>query len=338
MKKKILRVKDLQLYFSSREGKIRAINGISFDLYKNEILGIIGESGCGKSVTSQAVLNILSNNARVESGQIHMTHKGTEYNILDEKQYSDTMISLRRNSLSMIFQEPMTSFSPLHTVGNQIMESLLMTDELLAEPKKKERKKLARLKATELLFQVGLTEPDILDAYPHNISGGMLQRCMIAMALSCNPKILIADEPTTALDVTLQAQILNLMLDLQEKHEMSIIFITHDLGVISEIADRVFVMYLGKCVESANVYELFKNPLHPYTKSLLKATPRLKGDINKLEPIKGIVPNPINIPQGCSFHPRCSDCYNECSQSQPHLMEVEKDHFVSCLKYSGENQ
>ena len=328
----ILEISDLHVHFISKEGDVKAVNGITFDLFRNETLGIIGESGCGKSVTALTVLNILSRNARIHRGSVVYHGDGNPVTISEERRESDLMKHIRRNDISMIFQEPMTSFSPVHTIGNQLIESIAMTAEAEAIPKNK-RKKEQRDVALEILRRVGLTNADILSAYPHNLSGGMRQRAMIAMAIACTPRILIADEPTTALDVTLQAQALNLIAEMKRDLDMSVIFITHDLGVIAEVTDRVVVMYLGRAVEIAPVRELFHNPRHPYTTALLASIPKLTGPIESLEPIKGMVPTPYNLPPGCPFHTRCPEAVSGlCDVEEPALVELGEGHHVSCLR------
>ena len=328
----ILQVDDLHVHFISKEGDVKAVNGISFELYENETLGIIGESGCGKSVTALTILNILSRNARVRGGSVVYHADGETVTITDEHRESDSMKHIRRNDISMIFQEPMTSFSPVHTIGNQIIESIAMTDEAEEIPKRRRKFEL-REKALQIIGRVGLTDADILAAYPHNLSGGMRQRAMIAMAIACNPRILVADEPTTALDVTLQAQALNLIAEMQRNLNMSVMFITHDLGVIAEVTDRVVVMYLGRVVETAPVRELFHNPQHPYTIALLESIPKLTGPIESLVPIKGMVPTPYNLPSGCPFHTRCEEALSGvCDVKSPELDQITTGHSVSCLR------
>ena len=328
----LLEVANLRVTFPSKEGVVRAVNGVSFALYPDEVLGIIGESGCGKSVTALAVLGILPPVARVTGGRIVYHRAGGAVTITGEERESALLQQIRRNDISMIFQEPMTSFSPVHTIGNQIMEAIAMMDETQQIPKQQRRRELEE-RAVEVLRQVGLTDPDVLTAYPHHLSGGMRQRAMIAMAIACNPRILIADEPTTALDVTLQAQALNLMLEMQRRMGMAVILITHDLGVIAEVADRVVVMYLGRVAETAPVRELFANPQHPYSTALLASIPRLTGPLEALTPIRGTVPSPYDMPSGCPFHTRCDEFVaDRCDRVTPPYVTVAPGHAVACLQ------
>ncbi|MDD9985460.1 MAG: ABC transporter ATP-binding protein [Spirochaetaceae bacterium] len=327
----LLEVDDLHVVFPSKEGTVRAVNGVSFALHRNEVLGIIGESGCGKSVTSLAILGILPPVARVTGGTIRYHGAGGTVTITGEARESETMKALRRNDISMIFQEPMTSFSPVHTIGNQITEAIAMMDEAQSIPRHRRQHELNE-RALDVLGRVGLHDPDILTAYPHNLSGGMRQRAMIAMAVACEPRILIADEPTTALDVTLQAQALNLMLEMQRSMQMAVILVTHDLGVIAEITERVVVMYLGRVVETAPVETLFARPEHPYSRALLASIPRLSGPIEALAPIRGMVPSPYEMPPGCPFHTRCDEFVpGRCDRDTPATVAVAADHRVACL-------
>ncbi len=327
----LLEVDDLHVVFPSREGTVRAVNGVSFSLCRNEVLGVIGESGCGKSVTALSILGILPPVARVTGGSIRYHAPRETVTITDEDRDSATMKAIRRNDISMIFQEPMTSFSPVHTIGNQITEAIAMTDEAQKIPRQGRHRELTE-RTLEVLARVGLTDPDILAAYPHNLSGGMRQRAMIAMAVACEPRILIADEPTTALDVTLQAQALNLMLAMQRSLEMAVILVTHDLGVIAEITERVVVMYLGRVVESAPVGPLFARPQHPYARALLASIPRLTGPLEALAPIRGMVPSPYEMPPGCAFHTRCGEFVaGRCDRETPATIAVADSHEVACL-------
>ena len=255
--------------------------------------------------------------------------------ITDEARESETMKAIRRNDISMIFQEPMTSFSPVHTIGNQIGEAIAMMDEAQRIPRQRRRRELTE-RSLEVLGRVGLTDPDILAAYPHNLSGGMRQRAMIAMAVACEPRILIADEPTTALDVTLQAQALNLMLEMQRSMQMAVILVTHDLGVIAEITERVVVMYLGRVVETAPVGALFARPQHPYARALLASIPRLTGPLEALAPIRGMVPSPYEMPPGCAFHTRCDEFVpGRCDVEAPATVALAAEHEVACLQRDG---
>ena len=331
----LLEVDDLHVVFPSREGAVRAVNGVSFALHRNEVLGIIGESGCGKSVTALSILGILPPVARVTGGRVRYHAAGGTVNITDEARESETMKALRRNDISMIFQEPMTSFSPVHTIGNQITEAIAMMDEAQGTPRQRRGRELTE-RSLQVLGRVGLNDPDILAAYPHNLSGGMRQRAMIAMAVACEPRILIADEPTTALDVTLQAQALNLMLEMQRSMQMAVILVTHDLGVIAEVSERVVVMYLGRVVETAPVGALFARPEHPYAQALLASIPRLTGPLEALAPIRGMVPSPYEMPPGCPFHTRCDEFVpGRCDRDTPATVAVAADHRVACLIRGG---
>ncbi len=330
----LLEVKNLKTYFFLDEGILRAVDGVSFDIKQGMILGIIGESGCGKSVTSQSILRIVPPPGRIVTGDILLHLRNGDAppkitNLVELDPQGKKMQEIRGKEISMIFQEPMTSLGPLHTIGNQITETILLHQDI--------SKREARKHVIELLGTVGIPRPDEhIDAYPHQLSGGMRQRAMIAMALSCNPKLLIADEPTTALDVTIQAQILELLKQLQEELGMSIIYITHNLAVVSEIADEVAVMYLGNIVEQTSVEKIFSEPLHPYTRALWRSIPRIDGELSQLVPIKGVVPSPYEIPSGCVFHPRCGEVIPEvCNTSSPPLVEVAPGHKVSCFRYCG---
>lgn len=302
----ILEVKGLKTYFFDRKGKVPAVDGVDFIIHKGETLGIVGESGCGKSVTSMSILKLLPPEGKVVDGEI--LFKGNnlvEYTPVE-------MEKVRGKEIAMIFQEPMTSLNPVYTIGKQIDEMILNHEKL--------SKKEVRNKTIEMLRLVGIPSPEKrYDEYPHELSGGMRQRVMIAMALSCNPELLIADEPTTALDVTIQAQILELMKDLKRKLNTSIMMITHDLGVIAEMADNVLVMYAGMVMEYSDVKSLFKNPIHPYTQGLLKALPRIDDAKDKLYVIDGAVPSLYDIPEGCRFWPRCPYVTERCKHEVPDL-------------------
>ncbi|MDK2907396.1 MAG: peptide/nickel transport system ATP-binding protein, partial [Petrotoga sp.] len=315
--KPILRVDNLHVHFKTEDGIIKAVNGASFDLYPGETLAIVGESGSGKTVTALSTIRLLDENGWIAEGEI-------QYKDMDVLSLSDNHLrKIRGKEISMIFQEPMTALNPVYTVGEQIMESL----ELHLKMSEKEGKK----RAIDLLRKVGIPEPERrIDQYPHELSGGMRQRAMIAMALACNPSILIADEPTTALDVTIQAQILELMKDLQNEFKMSIIFITHDLGVIAEMADRAIVMYGGEVVESGEIKTIFKRPRHPYTWGLMNSIPRIDKEEERLLSIPGVVPNPLNFPKGCKFSNRCFFADQKCIDEDPNLEEVEPSHFSRC--------
>lgn len=328
----LLDVNDLKTYFFYDEGTVRAVDGVSFSIGKNKTLGVVGESGSGKSVTAQSILRILGPRGKIVNGSIVLHRDETGGGKLDLTQVDPTgpeMRQIRGKEIAMIFQEPMTSLCPVYTIGNQIIEAILLHENV--------GRKQARQQAIEMLARVGIPRPEQrIDEYPYQLSGGMRQRAMIAMALSCHPKLLIADEPTTALDVTIQAQILDLMRDLQRQFGMSIMIITHHLGVIAEMAQDVVVMYLGRIVESTSTDDLFHNPMHPYTQALLKSIPKLgKKSRDKLASIKGVIPDAYNIPRGCSFHPRCPQFRRGvCDKEIPELVEVSPGHCVSCLLYN----
>ena len=316
----LLSVKNLSTEFPVKKGIVRAVEDVSFDVDAGEILAIVGESGSGKSVTSLSVMGLLAEPGRVAAGS--MEFEGRDLATLSEKDYRE----LRGNDMAMIFQEPMTSLNPVYRVGKQIVEAIRTHEKV--------SKKEARERAIDLLRKVGIPSPEKrIDDYPHQMSGGMRQRVMIAMALACNPKLLIADEPTTALDVTIQAQILDLLRRLRDDTGMAVLLITHDLGVVSETADRVVVMYCGQVVEEAEVRALFDHPMHPYTLGLLKSIPRLEDDDTKrLYMIKGMVPNPLEMPPGCHFSDRCDSCMDICRQQVPDLVDV-GGHKVRCFLY-----
>lgn len=324
----ILELKELKTYFKMDEGTLKAVNGVSFSLRKNETLGVIGESGCGKSVTAHSILRTIQLPGKIVSGEIrYYGDDGNWTDLVKQKPNSQYMQSLRGKDISMIFQEPMASMSPVYTIGSQLTEAVMIHQEKPDAAK-------ARACVIDMLSRVGMPNPEQrMHDYPHQLSGGMCQRAMIAMALVNQPRILIADEPTTALDVTVQAQITKLMKDLQDAFGMSIIYITHDMGVIAEVADQIAVMYLGQIVEKASAREIFKNPLHPYTLRLLKSIPKLGKKTNeRLDAIKGNVPVPLDPPEECGFYSRCLDAKDGlCNKRIPPLIEVEKDHFVRCF-------
>lgn len=319
MGEELLTVDGLKVRFKTDDGYITTVNGVSFSMGKGETLAIVGESGSGKSVTSLALMGILPPNGEVIDG--HVTYKDRDLRTLPKKDYR----KIRGNDISMIFQEPMTALNPVFTIGFQLREPLMLHAGL--------NKKEAHLRGIEMLRNVGISDAEkVMGRFPHQLSGGMRQRVMIAMALSCNPELLIADEPTTALDVTIQAQILTLLRNLKESSNTSIMIITHDLGVVAELADRVIVMYAGEIVEVATVHELFDSPQHPYTKGLLDSMPKIHDVVNELYSIEGTVPNPAEMPPGCKFHPRCPFGDEECVQSHPSLINVEGDHAARCIK------
>ncbi len=317
----LLQVEDLKTTFYTDDTVIRAVDGVSFNVRPGEVVGLVGESGCGKSVVSLSIMRLIKYPpGKIEGGKVLL--KDQDLLSLDEK----SMRRIRGNDIAMIFQEPMTSFNPVYKIGDQVSETIRLHQGF-------DRDK-AWKKAARMLELVGIPRPDeIINDYPHQLSGGMRQRAMIAMALSCNPKLLIADEPTTALDVTIQAQILELMKEIKEKVNTAIIFITHDLGVIAEMADYVVVMYSGKIVENTDVRRLFSEPMHPYTAGLIKSKPILEEEKETLEYIPGSVPNPMEMPSGCAFHPRCSEAMDICRQETPDLIEPKPQHLVRCWLY-----
>jgi oligopeptide/dipeptide ABC transporter ATP-binding protein len=320
----ILEIRNLRTHFFLDNGTVRAVDGVDLKLDRNTTLGLVGESGCGKSVTAMSVMRLIqSPPGRIVEGQILFRHNGgVDIAGLDPR--GSEMRTIRGGEIAMVFQEPMTSLNPLYTVGAQIAESVQLHQEV--------GRKEAMDRALEMLYKVNICDPEQrLHEYPHQLSGGMRQRVMIAMALSCNPSILIADEPTTALDVTVQAQILDLMRALQDDFDSAIILITHNLGVVSQMADYVAVMYLGKIVEYADVRMVFHNPLHPYTVGLLNSVPVFGRKGKKvLVPIKGMVPTPTEESHGCAFAPRCHRARDRCAQQEPTLHEFEPGHYVAC--------
>ena len=325
----LLRIEELRTYFDTLDGAVRAVDGVSFSIRPGQTVGLVGESGCGKSVTASSVLRLLpKRTSRIVSGEILFRRRDGDTVDMAKLNPDGTVIrSIRGNQITMIFQEPLTSLSPVYTVGSQIAEAVALHQAV--------SKREARERSIEMLAQVGIPNPaQRFDEYPHQFSGGMRQRAMIAMALSCQPRLLIADEPTTALDVTIQAQILELMKQLQDDLGMAILIITHDLGVIAEMADTVAVMYLGKIVESGDVRTIFKRPLHPYTVGLLRSVPQLGSRAKeRLTPIPGSVPDPFAIISGCAFHQRCPAPKTAACRGEIELTEVEPDHFVRCTLY-----
>ena len=329
----ILAMEDVKVHFDMDEGPLKAVDGVDFVIKKGRTLGIVGESGCGKSVTTNAIFKILPKYGLI-SGNIWLYEKdGKELeepiNIAELNPTGDVIRSIRGGNISMIFQEPMKAFSPVHTIGNQIMETIM----LHVEPDKKKAREIC----VEALRAVGISNPEQrVDEYPHQLSGGMRQRAMIAMALASKPSILIADEPTTALDVTIQAQVLDLINNLKHENNTSVLFITHDLGVIAEMSDDVAVMYLGKIVESCDVDTLFYNPQHPYTRALLKSIPTAdKQHKGRFESIRGTVPYAMNLPVQCGFCDRCDEAIKGvCDKGYPPNVEIEPGHFVRCFKFA----
>jgi len=341
----LIQVNNLKTYFFLDEGTVKAVDGADLEIRTCQTLGVVGESGCGKSVTARSIMRILAKAARIVDGEILFNRRYCPTNggsptsevvdVIDLtklKPHGEEIRSIRGAEISMVFQEPMTSLSPVHTIGNQIGEVITLHQKL--------NEKEAREKVIQMLDRVGMPLPKrTIDRYPHELSGGMRQRAMIAMALSCHPSLLIADEPTTALDVTTEAQILSLMRELQNELGMSIMFITHNLGVIAQMADQVVVMYLGKVVEDASVDDLFHKPLHPYTQALMQSIPRLgakKSRDYRLASIHGSVPDPYNLPKGCPFHPRCAQYIpGTCDTEEPEVIEVEPGHKVRCVLFRG---
>jgi len=325
----ILQIRDLKTEFQLDEGYLNAVHGVDLSIDRHQTVGVIGESGCGKSVMAQSILQIVPKPGRITGGVIRLHRPGaTPLDLAAQDPFGKTMRAIRGGSISMIFQEPMTSLSPVHTIGDQVSEVIL-------EHRTKNRDE-AWQRSIEMLRRVGISNPEQrMNDYPHQLSGGLRQRVMIAGALACHPLLLIADEPTTALDVTVQSQILTLMKDLQEQFGMAILFITHDLGVIARMADVVAVMYLGQVVELATVHRIFKNPIHPYTKGLMASVPRLGGVHDRLEAIKGTVPVPVKLPPVCRFMDRCPQAKpGLCDQGIPPLLRVEPGHSVRCRLYT----
>ena len=346
----ILEIDDLHTFFFTEQGVVKAVNGVSYDVPKNKVVGVVGESGCGKSVTSMSVMRLIQGPAgqivdgsiRFKSVDYKRDAKGNpipdgngEYET-EEKVYDIAKMPIREihrvrgKQIAMIFQEPMTSLNPVFTIGQQL-------DEVTLIHVPGATKEMARAKSEEMLRLVGIIPENVYSAFPHELSGGMRQRVMIAMALAAEPRLIIADEPTTALDVTIQAQILDLLQDIKNKIDGSILLITHDLGVIAEMADYVVVMYAGKVIEKGTVYEIFQDPRHPYTIGLQKSKPTMSlDDSTELYNIPGNVPNPINMPQHCYFKERCAMCTNKCSGDYPGMVQVSPTHFVACHLYDEE--
>lgn len=352
----ILEIEDLHTYFFTDQGTVKAVNGVSFDVPKNSTVGIVGESGCGKSVTSMSIMQLIQGpQGQIVSGSIRFNSQdfcrnkngkpisetdenGKEVYRTEEKVYDiaempvNEIYRIRGRQIAMIFQEPMTSLNPVFTIGNQL-------DEVTFIHVPGATRAMAKEQSIEMLKLVGIAAPErVYKSYPHELSGGMRQRVMIAMALACNPRLIIADEPTTALDVTIQAQILDLFRDLKKKINGSILLITHDLGVVAEMADYVVVMYAGRVIEQGTVREIFHNPLHPYTVGLQKSKPTMDSDSDTLFNIPGNVPNPINMPNHCYFKERCSQCIGKCSGEYPCMIQVSPTHKVACHLYGKEEE
>ena len=329
----VIEVRDLHVHFFTPLGVVTALNGVSFSIPRGKVLGVVGESGCGKSITGLGILQLVPHPGKIMSGEILFRGRaGNPVNLVDFERNSADIRTIRGKSISMIFQEPMTSLNPVYTIGNQIGEAILLHQ----TPDEKE----ARAQSIQILQRVGMPNPDrVVDQYPHELSGGMRQRAMIAMALSCHPDLLIADEPTTALDVTTEAQILDLIRELQSEIGMSIMYVTHNLGVVAQTCDEVAVMYLGRIVERANIDDTFYDPKHPYTTSLLRSIPRLgRHRKERLEVIRGSLPDPYSSISGCPFHPRCPSAIpGLCERVMPLQTTVEgkQDHTVRCHLYPG---
>ena len=329
--KPLLSVKNLKTYFFQDEGTVKAVDGASFDVYPGKTLGIVGESGCGKSVTAQSILRIIESPGKIVEGTITLTRaNGSQVELTQLQPDSQDMRDIRGAEIGLVFQEPMTSFSPVHTVGEQIIEAIQLHT--------KSSKAEARNRGIEALRSVGIPKPERrIDEYAFELSGGLRQRAMIAVALSCDPRLLIADEPTTALDVTTQAQILDLLRKLQQEKQMAIMLITHNLGVVAEMCDDVVVMYLGRVVEQGTVDDIFHNPQHPYTKALLSSIPSIEMESRvKLPTITGSIPHPYARPAGCPFYPRCEKFMpGKCDKGEPSLVAISEKQKVSCFLYDG---
>ena len=328
-KQTLLSVQNLKTYFYQDEGVVKAVDGASFNVYAGKTLGIVGESGCGKSVTAQSILRIVDRPGRIVDGKILMNRAdGSELDLTKLDANSREIRAIRGAEIGLVFQEPMTSFSPVHTVGNQLIETIQLHSSM--------SKSEARARAVEVMRNVGVPKPERrIDEYAFELSGGLRQRAMIAVALSCDPRLLIADEPTTALDVTTQAQILELLSQLQQQRGMAIMLITHNLGVVAEMADHVVVMYLGRVVEEGPVDDIFHDPKHPYTQALLRSIPSIESTPRvKLPTISGSVPHPYNRPTGCPFYPRCTKFMpGTCDKKEPNLLPVNDHQKVSCFLY-----
>ena len=319
MEKDTLQVERLCTSFFTQNGEVKAVNDVSLTVPKRSIIGIVGESGCGKSMTARSIIRLLKYPGRIVSGSVRLV--GKELTTLAERDMAD----VRGEEISMIFQEPMTSLNPVIKVGRQVREVVMLH--------RRVRAKEARAEVLRIFEKVGISEPERrYDCYPHELSGGLRQRVMIAMAMICRPKLIIADEPTTALDVTVEAQILQLMKGLRDEIGTSIILISHNLGVIAQVCDYVYVMYAGRVVEQAETFELFDHPSHPYTRGLMNAVASLEGESTRLDTIPGVVPNLLHLPEGCSFSPRCERCCEACRQSMPELAELAPGHFGRCIK------
>lgn len=323
----LLRVKNLKTHFFTKKGIVPAVDDVSISVPKSSIIGLVGESGCGKSMTAMSIMQLIQKPGKIIKGSIELEDE----NLLTYTK--NEMRSVRGNKVSMIFQEPMTALNPVYTVGRQVSESIRIHHSDVSKEEAKQR-------VLEIFKAVGIPEPERrFNSYPHQLSGGLRQRVMIGMAMICNPKLMIADEPTTALDVTIEAQILSLMKDLQRERDTSILLITHNLGVVAEVCDFVYVMYAGKVMEQANTFELFKNTCHPYTEGLMKSIPKITSEKQRLYNIKGVVPNLMKLPKGCRFCPRCDKAMPKCFEIEPPLYKVKSvvensgEHYVRCFLY-----
>ena len=324
----VLSVRDLEVNFYNNERCNRVLRGVSFQLQKGKIMCIVGESGCGKSVTANSIMGLLPDLSRIEKGEIHFFHNGRDIRIDQLKRKGKEMRQIRGDGISMIFQDSMTSLNPVLTIGRQLEETISVHSSLSKDEIKKQ--------ALDILTKVGVSSPEQrLKEFPHQLSGGMRQRVMIAMALSCSPSLLIADEPTTALDVTIQAQIIDLMVELKKNINASIILITHDMGVVAEMADYIMVMYAGKVMEYGSARQIFKEAMHPYTQGLLASIPRLDKDLDRLFSIDGTVPSLDRMPKGCRFCARCLQAMDKCREHQPPVYITDDGHKVSCWKYEN---
>ena len=322
-KQNLLEIRGLKTHFFTKHGQVPAVDGVDISVPRGTIVGIVGESGCGKSVTAMSIMHLVQKPGRVIEGQILLDGEDLVPKTIKE------MNKIRGDRISMIFQEPMTSLNPVYTIGKQVSEAILLHQKVSKEE--------AKERTIEIFRQVGIPEPEKrYNAYPHQLSGGLRQRVMIGMAMVCNPDLMIADEPTTALDVTIEAQILHLMRRLQQEKGTSIIMITHNLGVVAELCDEVYVMYAGKVMEHASVQELFKNPQHPYTYGLLNSIPDTSGTKDRLYTIRGMVPNLLNLPQGCRFCPRCDKAMKICTMREPELQSTADGHEVRCFLFDKE--
>jgi oligopeptide/dipeptide ABC transporter ATP-binding protein len=323
----LLRVNNLKTHFFTKKGVVPAVDGVSISVPKSSIVGLVGESGCGKSMTAMSIMQLIQKPGKIINGSIELE----EDNLLTYSK--DEMRNIRGNKISMIFQEPMTALNPVYTVGRQVREAITIHHSNIG-------KEEAKQKVLDIFKAVGIPEPERrYNSYPHQLSGGLRQRVMIGMAMVCNPKLMIADEPTTALDVTIEAQILSLMKNLQKERDTSILMITHNLGVVAEVCDYIYVMYAGKVMEQANTFELFKNTCHPYTEGLMKSIPKITSEKQRLYNIKGVVPNLMKLPKGCRFCPRCDNAKPRCFEEEPPLYKIKsvvegsEDHYVRCFMH-----